>query len=404
MKLHQSVFLFALVSLLIISNASYAAVLPEERADGMYHSYDGGNITVSGPAVLVRKNVGNSVSVFYQHYIDNITSASIDVELGGSPYEEHRTENSVGVDYLNGKTTMNMSYTSSVENDYDAGTFSAGISQDFFGDLSTLSMGFSYGTDNVSERTSNAPLTFTPASDITRQNYRIGFSQILTKNSTISFGFETITDEAVSINGIDTLNNPYRQYSYFSDPTPAAPNSGDEQRLFASEKYPSTRTSNAASIRGNYFLDVFKSAIHYEYRWFQDSWGIKSNSIGVSYVQPIKNWILDFRFRYYDQDQADFYRDMFDFADQFTFMGRDKELSAFTSTSTGVSASYEFAKNGWGFIDKGSINLSYDKLVIEYENFRDARESVISGTAAPGEESLYELNADVIQATLSIWY
>ena len=118
----------------------------------MLHSYDGGGIQVNGPALLVRKNVTTSTSVFYKHYVDNITSASIDVELGGSKYDEHRTEQSAGLDYLNGKTTMNISYTGSVENDYEAGTLDIGISQDFFGDLSTLTMGYSRGKDSVSKR------------------------------------------------------------------------------------------------------------------------------------------------------------------------------------------------------------------------------------------------------------
>jgi len=396
MKFNQSVFLMALIGLMLLSSISRAAVLPDERADAMYHSYDGDQLQVSGPAILIRKNVTSNTSVFYQYYEDNITSASIDVRVSGSPYAEHREENSVGVDYLNGKTTMNMSYTGSVENDYDAGTFSVGISQDFFGDLSTLSMGYSQGTDDISMRIGSDPNNISPPlSNINRQNYRVGFSQILTKNSTISIGWETITDEATELgaSGI-TLNNPYRQYSYG---TPGV------DRNYAREIYPNTRTSNALGIRGNYFVNTFKSAIHYEYRWFQDDWGIKANSLGLSYVHPIKGWELDFRWRYYAQDKADFYRDMFDFANQFTYMGRDKELSTFTSTAIGMSASYKFAKNGWGWIDKGSVNLSYDLINFEYEDFRDAYQSRL-GNANPGEEPLFAFEAEVVQATISIWY
>lgn len=388
------------LTLFVANSVANAAVLPDERADLMFHSYDGGDVEVSGPAILVRKNVTSNTSVFYQYYVDNITSASIDVQLGGSEYEEERNENSVGIDYLHGKTSMNLSYTDSAENDYEANTLTVGISQDFFGDLSTLSMGYSTGTDSVSKRLSNSPLTFSEElSNVKRQNYRIGFSQILTKNSTISLGWETITDEATEKGGSGvTLNNPYRSYSYGTA-------GAGGNRNFAQEIYPDTRTSNALGIRGNYFLNTFKSAIHYEYRWFQDSWGIKANSIGLSYAHPVKNWLLDFRFRYYDQGQADFYNDMFDYANQFTYMARDKELSAFTSTSMGFSASYEFAKNGWGWIDKGNINLSYDLLSIEYDNFRDATESAgATPTANPGEESLYTLEADVIQAAVSIWF
>jgi hypothetical protein len=69
----------------------------------------------------------------------------------------------------------------------------------------------------------------------------------------------------------------------------------------------------------------------------------------------------------------------------------------------GLSASYVFAKNGWGWIDKGSINLAYDKLSIEYDNFRDARESQSDASLA-GLESFYSLDADIIQAYISIWF
>ncbi|MDH3515166.1 MAG: hypothetical protein OEM83_09910, partial [Gammaproteobacteria bacterium] len=35
--------------------AGFAAVLPEQRVDAMYHYYDGGGVRVTGPALLVRK-------------------------------------------------------------------------------------------------------------------------------------------------------------------------------------------------------------------------------------------------------------------------------------------------------------------------------------------------------------
>jgi len=385
-----TIFLLQLLLLAGIS-ATHAGVLPEERVDVLYHSYDGGGVQINGPSVLVRKGIGTSVSTFYNFYIDNISSASIDVELGGSPYAEERTEQTLGVDYLRGKTTMKLSYTDSAENDYNAGTVSFGISQDFFGDLTTLDMGYSYGSDDVSVRGDPTPL-----SSIARNNYRVSLSQILTKNATIAVAWETITDEATTYDGVLTLGNPYRSYS-FRDP-------GDPDiRSFAQEKYPKTRTSNALAIRGAYFLEP-RSAIHAEARFYQDSWGIDAFNYSMSYVKPIGDYIFDFRYRHYAQSKANFYRDLFDYADQFDFMARDKELSTFTNTSFGMSASYEFAKNGWGWIDKGSLNLSYDHLMIRYEDYRDARESVKYGTATAGNESLYKLDADVIQAFISIWY
>ncbi len=389
-------YCIAVLSLLILQGVSQAAVLPDERVDALYHSYDGGDVQVTGPSVLVRKGISTNWSTSFNYYTDYITSASIDVIIGGSPYEEERTEQTLGFDYLRGKTTMNLSYTKSIENDYDADTISFGISQDFFGDLSTITMGYAEGSNLVGQRVSNNPKVFEDRASIDRKNYRVGFSQVITKNATLGFGWETITDEAASLNNSGvTLNNPYRSYSFGIPGT---------SRSFAQEKYPKTRTSNAASLRANYFLP-FKAAIHAEYRWFQDSWGIRSDNYGLSYVHPIGDWILDFRYRYYSQTKADFYRDMFDFADQFDFMARDKELSTYTSTSLGFSASYEFAKNGWGFIDKGSLNFSYDIITFDYKDWRNACESQCAGgTASPGLEPFYSFDAEVIQAFISIWY
>lgn len=377
--------LFASFLFLLLQDV-IAGVLPDERIDALFHSYDGGGVQVTGPSILVRKNVTNNTSTFYNYYTDYITSASIDVLVGGSKYDEERTEQTLGVDYLHGKTTLSTSATTSSENDYEATTLSFSLSQDFFGDLTTLAMGYSQGDDTVS-RTGDA---LNPLSNIDRRSYRVGLTQILTKNSSVSVNWETITDQATELNNSGvTLNNPYRTYSYLNS-------SGG--RSYEPEKYPNTRTSNAISIRGNYYL-WNDTALHAEYRYFSDSWGISANTFGVGYVIPQGDWIFDVRYRNYSQSGADFYSDLFADADEFTFMGRDKELSTYTNNTIGVSASYEFAKNGWGWVDRGSLNLSWDYLTFDYKDFRDATQP-----GAPEDQPFYSFDANVIQGFISIWY
>ena len=122
----------------ILASFGHAAVLPEDRADIMYHGYDGGGLQVDGPSVLVRKGFKDKVSVWANYYVDMITSASIDVVSTASEYTEERKEKSIGFDYLHGKTSMGLSYTNSEESDYSANSVSFAISQDFFGDLTTF--------------------------------------------------------------------------------------------------------------------------------------------------------------------------------------------------------------------------------------------------------------------------
>ncbi len=366
------------VGLLLLNTVCQAAILPEDRADAMYHSYDGGGIEITGPSILVRKQIGDSFSVYGTHYVDTISSASIDVIATASPYAEERTENSIGVDYLRDKVTMSLAYTNSEENDFHAKSLHLGVSQEIFGGMTTVSLGYSRGWDDVG--TLGNPETF----DTDRHNYRLGLSQVLTKDLIMEIGLETITDEG------ERLNNPYRQVRYLTSATTFD---------FQDEVYPNTRTSNAVSLRAKYFLP-YRAALHGEYRWFDDTWGITAQNFEIGYTQPLKdNWTFDVKVRSYKQNEADFYSDLFPFQDAQNFLARDKEMSSFSTLTVGAGVSYEFGKGNLGFIDKGSLNFSINHIEFEYDNFRD-----VTAGGTPGSEPLYRFDADVVQFFISLWY
>jgi hypothetical protein len=369
----------ALFTLLFFALSVEAAVLPEERVDVLYHRYDGGGVVVDGPSVLVRKNVGDSVSVGANYYVDNVTSASIDVKVSASEYTEQRDEYGFNIDYLRQKTTMSAGYTKSDESDYTAETYSLGISQDMFGDLTTVSMGFAYG-DNTVEQNGNPD--FSEGVDV--RSYRIGLSQILTKSLIMAFAFETISDEGY-------LNNPYRSVRYLDGSSPVG-------YSFQQEVYPRTRTSNAVALRGSYYLPQ-RAAVHAGVRYFEDNWGIEATTYELGYTQPYaESWIFEFRARYHDQGKADFYSDLFPFQNAQNYLARDKELSKFTSTTLGAGASYEFGRS-WSAIERGSLNAQLDWIYFDYNDFRDLTES-----GAVGDEPLYDFDALVTRLFISIWF
>jgi hypothetical protein len=325
-----------------------------------------------------------------------VTSASIDVEVSGaSEYKEQRDQYSLGLEYLRGKTIYSLGYSNSKENDYQAETASFGISQDLFGDLTTITMGFSKGSDTVRKRdtiTDRVDPNFSEPID--RWNYRVGISQVMTKTLIMVLDLEVITDEGY-------LNNPYRSYRYINP---------SDERLFAldAEVYPRTRTSNAVALNARYFLP-YRAALHGGYRFFTDTWGIDSNTFELGYTHPLgKEWILEASYRHYIQDRADFYSDLFERRDEQNFMARDKELSTFSSQTFRIGASYEFASTGWRFVKKGTVNIFYDRIEFDYEDFRDARYSLLPATDprfhTVGSEPLYAFGANVFQAFVSIWF
>lgn len=356
-----------------------ATVLPEDRADALYHRYDGGGVTVSGPSVLVRKKILENVSVSANYYVDMVSSASIDVQTTASAYTEERTQYSVGMDYLHGKTVMSLNYTNSSESDYKAKTYSFGVSQDFFGDLTTLSIGYSQGDDTVMKN--GQPDFKRPAS---RQNYRLGLTQIITRSFLLSLNTETITDDGF-------LNNPYRSVRFLDPSVPLG-------YSFQQELYPETKTSTAVSILGKYFLP-YRAAVSAEYRYYSDTWGVDGYNYTIGYTHPFgDHFIVDLSYRNYSQNHGDFYSDLFPFQSSQNFLARDKELSTFTSQSIKAGVTWDF-KMDFAGIEKGSLNLFVNYFKFKYDDFRDIR---VNDT--PGTEPLYGFNALVTRAYISFFY
>jgi len=376
-------FLFVLfISLLLLQGNAMALVLEEERADVLFHSYDGGGITIDGPSVLVRKNFDDKLSVVANYYVDNISSASIDVTVSGaSRYTEDRVQQSVGLSYLFDKSLMGITFTTSEENDYDADTTSLNMSQEMFGGLTTVSMAFTVGNNVVGKKGDPAF-----SEDLKTKGYRISLSQVLTKNMIMGLAYEIITDEGY-------LNNPYRFIRYYTSPT---------SYTLSGEIYPKTRTSNAAAVHLRHYLP-FKASVYAGFRTFVDTWEINSTTFDVGYIQEYNdNWTFEFSYRVYSQDQAEFYKDIFNSANEFNFMARDKELSTFSDYSIGLGATYEFGKEGGlGMFEKGSVNLFYTYFDFQYDNFRDASKST---PATVGQEPLYTMTADVIRFFVSFWF
>jgi hypothetical protein len=369
----------AIAALLGLSQAGIAGVLPDDRSDILYHQYVGGGVEIDGPSILMRKSVGKNVSVAANYYVDMVSSASIDVVTTASPYTEERTQYSLSADYLRGNTMMSVGFTSSEESDFDASTYNLSIAQDMFGDLTTLTLSYAYGDDTV--RRSDDPGFFR---DNVRQHYGIGVTQILTRNLISALNFEVITDEGF-------LNNPYRSVRYLDAGSALG-------YSFEPELYPATHTSNAVGIRAKYYLP-YRAALEAQYRFFTDTWDVEGHTASIAYTHPWKDFIFTAKYRWHDQTGAHFFRDVFSRSEATNFRGRDKELSPLTSQTLKFSVAYEFFSDGMGFLDKGTVNFSFDHLMIDYDEFRD-----ISTGALLGDEPLYQLDANVIQLFLSFWY
>lgn len=363
-------------TLLFVPLLLNAAILPEDRADALYHSYNGGGVEVTGPSILVRKGDAKRFSINGNYYTDSISSASIDVVTQGSEYSESRDQYSLGIDYLHADTIMSLSYANSEESDYKSDTYGITFSQTMFGNMTTVTLGYSRGMDDVFR---NRDPNFAETAD--HQNYHISLSQVLTKDLLMSLNYDAITDEGF-------LNNPYRSVVFLEPTNPSGFG-------FEPEIYPKTRTSNAISANFLYYLP-YRATIKAGYRYYTDDWGIDAHTAELAYVHPLgSRWIFEAGYRYYTQSEADFYADFFPRANAQNFEARDKELSKYTDHTASIGVTYELLGKKRGFIDKATLNFKYSYILFRYDNFTD-----LSDPDLPA----YEFSADVIQAFASIWY
>lgn len=376
-------FLLLVIGAALLSFASaHAGVLPEDRADILGHVYDGGGVKVTGPSIILRKKITESFDASLTGDVDMVSSASIDVLTSASPYKERRTQWSAGMDYLRGKTTYSLSYLDSNEPDYKSNNASLNISEDMFGDLTTVTLGFSRGWDDIKARNKSAG-TYDEKGKMDRRNYRVGLSQILTKNFIVGFNYESISQEGY-------LQNPYRSVRFCT-------NSACTAASTQAEIYPRTRTSNAFAIDGMYYLP-YRASIKAAYRYYTDTWGIVGHTGELDYVHPIKTaWTVEAGVRYYTQTKADFYSDLFPFIDAQNFLARDKMLATFDDFAVHLGLSWR-AQFNRRF--SGVTSLFYDRIQYSYADFRNALEKNVAPTAQP----LYSYGANVYMLQFSLRY
>jgi hypothetical protein len=350
---------------LMAGGAAHAVDLPEDRADAMIHVYDGGGVRATGPALLVRKKLNDSISLNGTYYVDMVSNASIDVVTTASPYKETRNEYSLGADYVYQDALITLGTTRSREPDYISNTTNLDVSEEVFGGLTTVSLGFSRGSDQVGKK----DVGFFDIA--THWKYRVGLTQILTPRWLMSANAEAISDSGF-------LGSPYRAARVFG--------------ATVAERNPRTRSSRAIKISSLYDIsDVVgagaRHSVRAEYRYFWDNWAIKAHTLELGYNRYFGDkWLAEGFFRYYKQSAALFYSD--NAQTETTYVSRNRQLSAFNSVGLGGKVAYT-VKNVPGKYDI-KLNGSYQYMRFKFNDFTDVRTG-----------SLYAFNANVLQLFVS---
>ena len=193
----------------------------------------------------------------------------------------------------------------SVERDYRSDTASFAMKQDMFGDLTTLSLAFANTIDKVGENNGTACVpVITWLGHAQSRSYDIDL--VADPHQELDCGREFQRHHGLR----DTSRIPTDRFATsIRQPQGLFARQARSIRIPAPAPRFSWRPSTSCPTGPPSPARI---------RYFRDTWDIVGNTFEIDYTHPISNiWILEGRFRYYKQNNANFYTDLFQYADEY---------------------------------------------------------------------------------------
>lgn len=315
--------------------------------DGALSAPIGKDMTLS--VGLVRDIVSGASPVYNskdrQGKIRQIISGASPTSSCGESICEQRDAISANLAYFLDWGSISAGGGFSREHDYLSKYFNTNVSVDLNKKLTTLNVGASVAFDEIEPSPSGWAHTSATNAQLheykTSQNYLLGVTQIIDKDSLLQSNITFAYSRGY-------LTDPYK----WVEVEVAAP--GFSFSLPIEEVRPGDKFQWAwLNQYVRHFGDLNNAALHVDYRFSTDDWGVNAHTLETSWHQPIADgWQIIPRFRYYSQDQADFYQPVFSGAlsDDFRHLknysaySSDYRLAGFGALTGGIKLSKDFGK------------------------------------------------------------
>jgi len=267
--------------------------------------------------------------------------------LSGATIRDHRSALSAALTVdpaARSNTTFNVSY--SAERDYRA--LSAGAERsEALNDALTLGYGGSFSHDVIEPTDAVLDDRIVRATKNTASAFA-SLAWVLDRASVLQAGVQLNAEHGY-------LTDPYKLYSYADTIVP--------------EHRPGERAEGAALLRYRRSFAQIDAALHVDYRYAQDSWGLHSHTLEVAWYQGFASgWRVVPALRYYSQAAARFYSPFALVADGRINYSSDYRLGTFGAFSTSVNLRKSIGR--W-------------ELSIGAERYHSAHGLALDGASAP---------------------
>ncbi|MDQ3298626.1 MAG: DUF3570 domain-containing protein [Myxococcota bacterium] len=346
-----------------------------------------GRLTVIHPQALFGVDLGRFVTLDVGYAADAVSGATasvyqVDAVSSATEFSDLRHEGTVSLGFHGKRSRMTFSATVGTERDYLTRQLGGSASIDLPGRNTTVALAYTHGFDQVCNRENGeaSPLEARALTgdDACQKTALISGKDRLTMDTdgaatvwedlSIDTGAATLTQ-----NVSPTLNlqlalfgqivegfqsNPYRRVRI----GPNAPQ----------EHIPDTRARWSISARLNRYLPALKAAVHFDGRFYNDTWGVTAGNVELAYSQYAgKSLLIRIYGRGYQQSAATFFKDAFFYETESTageYFTGDRELSPVRNLTVGGKLTMITIGEDapvLGLFDKLQLNLRGEVLLLD---------------------------------------
>ncbi len=282
-------------------------------------------ITVHSPSVEVMVPIAGEWSIQGSIVSDSISGATPLYHSsisGASSMQDHRIAQDLTVTRYFSQGTLSLGGAHSGEDDYQSRTESVNGTWSTESKNTTFNFGVAFDNDVYNPRdhaVENARIHNT--------SMTVGVTQVFTQHDIAQFSLSHTSEEGY-------LSDPYKFFDF----------------------RPDERSENVVSVRWNHYFDATSGTARLGYRYYTDTWQVRSHTLDAEYVQPLPyGWTVTPDLRLYTQTAASFYvNPVYDpdigapFPAGYVFgapVSEDPRLSAFGAVTWGLKIEKKVAKD-----------------------------------------------------------
>jgi hypothetical protein len=342
---------------------------------------DKGGLYVIHPAAEVGQDLGQHVNLELGYSADAVSGATatvyqVDATTAATKFSDLRQQGNIGLGFNGSRAHLTLQGEFGTERDYLSHALGGTASIDLPGRNTTVALAYSHSFDQICDVDNGdaMPLERRALTGSDPCLKTSGFWGKADPGMTLWHNLSIDTAQAtVTQNLTPTMNMQIAAYGQILNGFQSNPyrrvRVGDNS---PQENIPDERARWSVTARLNRFLPKIHSAVHFDARFYDDTWRVIGGNLELGYSQYVgDSFLVFFHARVYQQTAASFFKDAFFYQTESAagaYYTGDRELSPVRSALVGIGGTVLTIGGDhkvWGVFDRLDFNFKGDVLLLD---------------------------------------